>query len=130
MVIGLPQIQISSQIYEECVIGKQHREPFQKGKSWRARKALELVHSDLCGPITLMSNGGKRYFISLIDDFSTKTWVYYLHEKSEALIALKSFKALVEKEAGTPIKVLHSDRGGEYNSEQFISFCEEQGIKK
>jgi len=130
MVIGLPQIQISSQICEECVIGKQHWEPFQKGKSWRARKALELVHSDLCGPITSMSNGGKRHFISYIDDFSRKTWVYYLHEKSEALTTFKSFKALVEKEARTPIKVLCSDHGGEYNSKEFINLCEKQRIKK
>jgi len=50
-----------------------------------------------------MSNGGKRYFISFIDVFSRKTWVYYLHEKSEALTTFKSFKALVEKEVGTPI---------------------------
>ena len=71
---------------------------------------LELVHFDLCGPITPMSNGDKRYFISFIDDFSRKIWVYFLHEKSEGLTAFKSFKQLVEKEAGTPIKVLRTDR--------------------
>ncbi|KAA3461320.1 Retrovirus-related Pol polyprotein from transposon TNT 1-94 [Gossypium australe] len=115
MMTGLPHIQTPSQVCEECVISKQHREPFQKGKSWKVRNALELVHSDLCGSIIPTSNRGKRYFISFIDDFSRKTWVYYLNEKSEALTAFKSFKALVEKEAETLIKVLRSDRGGEYN---------------
>ncbi|GMJ08877.1 hypothetical protein HRI_004556900 [Hibiscus trionum] len=62
MVTGLPQILISSQVCEECVISKQHREPFQKGKSWWARKTLDLVHLDLCGPITQMSNGAYKLY--------------------------------------------------------------------
>lgn len=61
MVTGLPQIQISSQICEECDVGKQHWNHFSKGKSWRAKKVLELVHSDICGTIDPTSNGGKRY---------------------------------------------------------------------
>ena len=43
----------------ECVVSKQQRDPFPNRKSWRAKKALELVHSDICGPITPTSNGGK-----------------------------------------------------------------------
>ncbi|RVW92788.1 Retrovirus-related Pol polyprotein from transposon TNT 1-94 [Vitis vinifera] len=57
MVTGLPPIQTPSQICEECVVGKQHRYQFPKGKSWRANKVLELVHSDICGPINPTSNG-------------------------------------------------------------------------
>ena len=56
MVMGLPQITASSQVCEECVVNKQHRNQFPQGKSWRAKKALELVHSDICGPITPHSN--------------------------------------------------------------------------
>ncbi|XP_074556816.1 uncharacterized protein LOC141812704 [Curcuma longa] len=57
MVIGLPQITNPSQVCEECVVSKQHRNQFPQGKSWRAKAALELVHSDICGPITPHSNG-------------------------------------------------------------------------
>lgn len=77
---------------------------------------LDLVHSDLCGPINPTSNDGKRYFIMFIDDYSWKTWVYFLQEKYETFSAFKSFKALVEKEMGMPIKILRSNRGGAYNS--------------
>ncbi|RDX97174.1 hypothetical protein CR513_20082, partial [Mucuna pruriens] len=59
-----------------------------------------------------------------------KTWVYFLQEKSEALTAFKNFKVLVEKEANSPIKVLRSDRSGEYNSHEFVNFCETHGIKR
>ncbi|KAF2310285.1 hypothetical protein GH714_007584 [Hevea brasiliensis] len=59
MVIGLPQITPPSQICEDCVVSKQHRNSFPQGKSKRAKAALELVHSDICGPITPCSNGVK-----------------------------------------------------------------------
>ena len=101
--MGLSQIQSPSQICEECVVGKQQLDHFSKGKSWRAKKALELVHSDICRPINLTSNGGEHYFITFIDDYSRKTWVYFLQEKSKAFSAFKNFKALVEKESGLPI---------------------------
>ncbi|CAL5333116.1 unnamed protein product [Camellia sinensis] len=130
MVIGLPQITAPSEVCEECVVSKQHRNQFSQGKSWRSKKALELVHSDICGPITPCSNGGKRYIITFIDDYSRKIWVYLLQEKSEAFAAFKSFKALVEKEVGQLIKVLRTDRGGEYNSHEFANFCETHGIKR
>ncbi|KAL5862320.1 hypothetical protein ACOSQ3_003607 [Xanthoceras sorbifolium] len=73
MVEGLPQIEFSQQVCEECVVSKQHRNQFPQGKSWRAKKALELVLYDLCDPITPISNGSKKYIITFIDDFSRKT---------------------------------------------------------
>ena len=77
MVSGLHQIAAPSQVCEECAVGKQQRNQFPKGKSWRAKNVLELVHSDLCSPINPSSNGGKRYIITFIDDFSRYTWVYF-----------------------------------------------------
>lgn len=82
MVTGLPQITVHSQVCEECVVSKQHCSQFSKEKSWRANDVLQLVHSDICGPINPSSNRGKRYLITFIDDFSRKTWVYFLQEKS------------------------------------------------
>lgn len=79
-----------------------------------------MVHFDLCGPINLISNGNKKYLISFkyfilfTDDFSRKTWVYFLQENSEVFEAFKSFKALVENESEKKIKILRTDRGGEY----------------
>ena len=113
MVSGLPQIAAPSQVCEECAVGKQQRNQFPKGKSWRAKNVLEMVHSDLCGPINPSSNGGKRYIITFIDDFSRKIWVYFLQAKSDASEAFTSFKIMVEKEAGSQIRVLRTDRGGE-----------------
>lgn len=130
LVLGLPQLESPDEVCEECVVSKQHREPFPTGKSWRAKKVLELVHSDICGPISPTSNGGKRYFISFIDDYSRNTWVCFLKEKSEAFETFKKFKVLAENEVSCQIKCLRTDRGGEYNSQEFVEFCEKHGIKR
>jgi len=53
-------------------------------------------------------------FLTFIDDFSRKTWVYFLKEKYKVFGVLKKFKVMVENETSTTIKVVRSDRGGEY----------------
>lgn len=68
-------------------------------------------------------------FLTFIDDFSRKTWVYFLKEKEEAFDAFKQLLAMAEKQSGYYIKVLRSDRGGEYTSRAFQEFCKENGIK-
>ncbi|KAL8139628.1 LOW QUALITY PROTEIN: hypothetical protein V2J09_005649 [Rumex salicifolius] len=119
MVEGLPKFAASTDILEP---------PFQNRAS--REQPLELIYSDICGPITPTSNNGKRYFISFIDDFSRKAWVYLLAEKSEAFSSFKLFKAAAEKESGVPIKCLRTDRGGEYLSAEFTKYCQEQGIRR
>jgi len=89
-----------------------------------------LIHTDIRGPITLESFNGKRYFITFIDDFSKKTWVYFLKEKSKAFEVFKKFKVMVKKATDRHIKVVRSDRGGQYTSTTFMEYYEEKGIRR
>ena len=130
MVNGLPMIQASSQVCPDCLVGKQHREVIPKRSLWRASKQLQLVHSDICGPIKPESYSHKRYLINFIDDYSRKSWVYFLSEKSEAFDVFKKFKIFVEKEVSSSICCLHTDRGGEYTSMEFNHFCSTNGITR
>ncbi|GAA0186281.1 hypothetical protein LIER_33569 [Lithospermum erythrorhizon] len=114
MVIGLPELKGETIVCTDCLNGKQTRNPIPKQSNWRAVAVLELIHSDLCGPISPTSNTGKRYFMCFIDDFSRKGWAYLLANKSDTLYHFKIFKALVEKESEKNIKCLRTDRGGEY----------------
>ncbi|GAA0154298.1 hypothetical protein LIER_12323 [Lithospermum erythrorhizon] len=130
MVIGLPELKGEAIVCTDCLNGKQTRNPIPKQSNWREVAVLELIHSDLCGPISPTSNSGKRYFLCFIDDFSTKGWAYLLANKSDTLYHFKIFKALVEKESGKNIKCLRTDRGGEYLSSDFNAYCNEHGIKR
>ncbi|KAK4401282.1 Retrovirus-related Pol polyprotein from transposon TNT 1-94 [Sesamum angolense] len=129
MMTDLPQIQAVEGACEACLQGKQHKKPFPSGTSWRAKAVLELIHTDVCGPMRTPSHEQNRYFILFIDDYSRMTWVYFMRKKSEVFKVFKKFKNLVEKQSGRSIKVLRSDRGKEYNNSEFDKFCEEEGIE-
>ncbi|KAK1437640.1 hypothetical protein QVD17_03434 [Tagetes erecta] len=128
MVWGLPKIN-TTVTCEACILGKQSRKPFQS-TSWRAKSKLELIHTDLCGPMQEPSLGKSLYYLLFIDDLTRMCWVYFITNKHEAFDKFKSFKAMIEKATGKEIKVLRSDRGGEFCSQQFDKFCEAAGIKR
>ena len=71
-----------------------------------------------------------RYFILFIDDFTRMTWVYFMRHKSEVSSIFKRFKAMVENQSDEKIKILRSDRGTEYNSNEFETFCAVAGIEQ
>ena len=110
-----------------CVQSKQPRKP-HKAAEERNLAPLELIHSDLCEMNGVLTKGGKRYFMTLIDDATRFCYVYLLQSKDEALDYFKIYKAEVENQLEKKIKRLRSDRGGEYFSNVFDEFCKEQGI--
>jgi hypothetical protein len=66
--------------------------------------------------MTITSLGGFSYYVTLIDDFSQKTWIYFINTKDEAFNKFQELKAQVENLTGKKIKVLRKDNGGEYTS--------------
>ena len=128
MVQGLLEIHTEVDTCESCIMGKQHRKSFPKGVSWRASVFLELIHTDIYGPMKTPSLESQRYFLIFIDDFSRMTWVYFLKEKSEEFATFKKFKAFVEKQRGCSIKTIRSDQGGEYTSREFEEYRKNEGI--
>ena len=92
--------------------------PFTR-KGVRATDVLELIHTDVCGPLTHMARGGFFYFITFIDDHSRYGYLYLMKHKSESFEKFKEFRNEVEKQTGKCIKILRSNRGGEYFLDQF-----------
>lgn len=95
MVSRLPELKQLSQC-EDCTISMQARSVFQVGNSRRTTTCLQLVHMDICGPMSTTSLGANRYFLLLVDDFSRKCWVYVLKNKGEAFEQFWKFHVLVE----------------------------------
>ncbi|GKA50384.1 retrovirus-related pol polyprotein from transposon TNT 1-94, partial [Tanacetum coccineum] len=130
IVKGLDKIDHPNQVCEGCLLGKHARRSFPKEATSRAKEPLQLIHTDLCGPITPPSYSKNLYFMLFIDDYSRKTWVYFLKEKSQAFEVFKKFIAMVEKEKCLKIKSVRSDRGGEFLSKEFNKFCEDNEIRR
>lgn len=114
-------------VCESCLEGKMVTRPF-KAKGYRAKEPLELIHSDLCGPMSIQARGGYEYFVTFTDDYSRYGYIYLLRHKSECFDKFKTYKAEVEKRLGKSIKSLRSDRGGEYLSNEFLDYLSESGI--
>ncbi|KAL8145114.1 hypothetical protein AgCh_003359 [Apium graveolens] len=130
MVHRLPRISQPSYACSGCLMSKQARRPFPSQSSYSAKNALELVHGDLCGPITPSTPAGNRYILRLVDDFSRVMWIYLLKNKNEAFDAFKRFRSLVESGPEKKIKSFRSDRGGKFMSKDFLAYCEENGINR
>ncbi|KAI5340787.1 hypothetical protein L3X38_020061 [Prunus dulcis] len=91
---------------------------------------LELIHSDVCGPMQSTTIRGNRYFLTFIDDCTRMRWVYFIQHKYEVFNIFKKFKAIVELQSGYKIKRLRIDRGREYTSTEFLKFCEDVGLER
>ena len=114
-------------VCESCLEGKMTKRPF-KAKGNRATIQLELVHTNVCGPMSVQARGRYEYFITFTDDYSRYGYVYLMHHKSEAFDKFREYKAEAEKQLGVHIKQLRSDRGGEYLSGEFKSYLAQEGI--
>ena len=124
----LPKFDVN--IHNKCEICTEFKFARQSFKSVqeRSNELLSLIHNDLCDFKAIPSRGGKNYFITFIDDYSKYCYVYLLHSKDEALNSFKTYKAEVENQLEKKIKVIRSDRGGEYESAAFSDFCVQYGI--
>jgi hypothetical protein len=106
MVRGLPQLDRVHQLCNCCIATKQRRKLFPSQAKGRAEGLIDLVHGDLCGPISPITPSGKQYFLLLIDDCSRYMWLHLLATKSDAVAAIQRYKALVETETGRHLRVL------------------------
>ena len=123
MVEGLPAIKTSEGICKGCIVGKHSEHKFDGGKASHASSILELIHSDINGPIPTTSMNGSRYVLTFIDDFSRYLWVFFIKKKYEFLEKFIELKALVENASERKIKSLQYCNGGEYISSEFLHIC-------
>ena len=93
----------------------------------RSSEPLELIHSNICDLKFIQTRGGKKYFLTLIDDCIRYSYVYLLRSKDEALEMFQHFKNEVENQLDRKIKVIRRDRGGEYEA-PFGDFCSQHDI--
>jgi hypothetical protein len=130
IVTGAPNFSTEHQeVCKGCALGKYAKTAFPSSEN-RIAGILDLMHSDVCGPMSFVSLSEFEYYVTFIDDFSKKSWIFFIKTKGQVFNWFQEFKALVENQTRKKIKVLRSNNGGEYTSNEFNDFCAREGIKR
>lgn len=114
IVTGLPKFRVKQ--HEVCkgyASGKYSKTNFSS-RDARPKGILDLIHLDVCGLMSVAFLSRYHYFVTFINDFFRKTWIYFVKKKYEVFSSLKEFKTLVENQTKRKIKTLRSDNGDEY----------------
>jgi hypothetical protein len=119
LVHGMLVLEQPDQLCDACLAGKHKRTPFPLRALGRSTEVLQLLHSDLCGPISPPTPSGNRYFLLLIDDYSCYMWLALLPSKDGASTAIQRIQATAEHKTGKPLLALRTDRGGEFLASHF-----------
>ncbi|KAL0431249.1 UNVERIFIED_CONTAM: Retrovirus-related Pol polyprotein from transposon TNT 1-94 [Sesamum radiatum] len=118
---------------DDCILGKHHKVQFPSSSSHKPTSSsciLDYVHADVWGHANVPTHGGNRYFLSIIDNYSRKVFVFLIKHKSEVFEKFKNWKILVENQTGKTLKALRTDNGLEFCNQQFYDLCDEFGIKR
>nr|GEX64482.1 hypothetical protein [Tanacetum cinerariifolium] len=126
---GIFEIKLSnSYTYESSIYAKDGKETLHTSSGKGQKDLLGLIHTDVCGLFKIMSRQGASYFVTFTDDFSCYGYVYLLKHKHEVFETFKVFQKEVENQLGKTIKLLRSDREGEYMSQEFLDHLKDHGI--
>lgn len=128
LVTGITNSKLDSNVCGICMQGKQCKLPHNQQRV-RASRPLQLVHSDLCGPISPESYDGRKYMMTFVDDYTHFTVVYLLQSKSEAFKYFKIYEAMSTAHFNTRLSRFRCDNGREYISTEMKNYFEEKGIQ-
>lgn len=135
LVKGIEITKCSSQCSEKdkncgvCMQGKLTRVKIPTHSVNRSQAILDLVHTDVCGPMQTVTPSGKKYILTFIDDYSRFTAVYHLSQKSDTFSKFKEFVEMSKNMFGRKPVMIRSDRGGEHTSKDFKRYMKQEGIQ-
>ena len=110
------------------MLGRMVSRSFSPISKLKSKNKLERIHTDLCGPMSVLSKGKKLYFMTFTDDFTRRAFVYFIRLKSEAKQKIQEFVEVMENQTGVRVKKIRSDRGGEFLAGSVQEFFNEKGI--
>ncbi|GFW51545.1 retrovirus-related Pol polyprotein from transposon TNT 1-94 [Trichonephila clavipes] len=127
---GLPRLNDNGKTHcIPCKLAKSKRVSFKKTGAVRSKRSLELLHMDLCGPMPTESQGGNKYFLSIIDDYSRKVTVFPIRNKSDVFHTFIRFQKRAERFLSKKVITVRTDGGLEFCNKDMDNFLTELGIK-
>lgn len=125
--ININKEKVPSKLCEVCAQARLTRLPFPSIRT-QATKPLQIVHSDVCGPIDTQTWDGRKYFVTFLDDYTHYSRVYLLKNKYEVSECLKHYVQWTERHFSEKVEIIRCDNGGEYCSNQLVDWCKNKGI--
>lgn len=126
---GLPEVKQDVEgLCGGCLKGKHTVAAFPRYSQSSTTRVLELVHTDVMGPMQTKSNGGAKYVVTFVDDFSRYVIAYFLKSKSEVAAKFREYKAMAENQWGKKLKTVRSDNGTEFVNKVFDEICRSSGV--
>jgi hypothetical protein len=110
-----------------CQFGKQTKLPFNNSDSFSSTP-FDLVHSDIWGLTPFTTEGGSRYFVIFVDDYSKFTWIYMLKHHSDLVPIFQTFHKMIQTQFSHTIKIFRSNNAQEYNDKSFLYILDSNGI--
>ncbi|GFT37506.1 copia protein [Trichonephila clavipes] len=127
---GLPRLTDNGKTHcIPCKLAKSKRVSFKRTGAVRSKRPLELLHMDLCGPMPTESQGGNKYFLSIIDDYSRKVTVFPIRNKSDVFHTFIRFQKRAERFLSKKVIAVRTDGGLEFCNKDMDNFLTELGIK-
>ncbi|GFV36533.1 retrovirus-related Pol polyprotein from transposon TNT 1-94 [Trichonephila clavipes] len=127
---GLPRLTDNGKTHcIPCKLAKSKRVSFKKTGAVRSKRPLELLHMDLCGPMPTERQGGNKYFLSIIDDYSRKVTVFPIRNKSDVFRTFIRFQKRAERFLSKKVIAVRTDGGLEFCNKDMDNFLTELGIK-
>ena len=117
----------ATEVCQPCIMSKQHRLSLPSSNT-KTDYPLELVHMDVCGPMQETSLGGNKYVATFLDDFSRLSIAIPVPSKASVITTVKNVTTLLETQAGRKLRVVRTDRGGEYLNNELKAFYAGKGI--
>lgn len=129
IVLGVPEVKKELVSCHDCILGKLKREPFKRLKGVTTTRPLQLLYADLWGPAPVISKGGAKYFVAIVDDYSRWLTTFPLKNKNDAASAILNFIKSSEREIGVKTVSLRTDHGLEFCNKTLNLALQKEGIK-
>lgn len=115
---------------DSCQIGKSHRREFRKERERAATVPGEVIHTDVCGPMSVKTPGDASFLLTFKDDTTSFRYIYFLRHKSDVYEKFKVFDKLIENKFGRVMRELRSDNGREFRNKDMNGYPESRGIQR
>ncbi|GFX89230.1 copia protein [Trichonephila clavipes] len=127
---GLPKIKKPFDFEcEPCRLNKYKRVSFQSIECTRSKAPLNLLHCDVWGPANVIGKRGEKYYLSVLDDYSRRMFIFPMCHKSDTYDILAKFIIRAERQLDLKVKAVRTDFGGEFIASILSDFFVERGIK-